>query len=52
VKEAPPYPPPKEIQPGNTGWRNSDNALIPMKERVADCKYDPVASLGNKLFRR
>ncbi|KUI24962.1 fumarate reductase [Mycobacterium sp. IS-1742] len=30
----------------------TDNALIPMKERVADQKYDPVVWLGNKLFRR
>src|SRR3984885_7564104 len=30
----------------------TDNALIPMKERVADGKYDPVVWLGNKLFRR
>jgi succinate dehydrogenase / fumarate reductase iron-sulfur subunit len=30
----------------------TDNALIPMKERVADRKYDPVVWLGNKLFRR
>src|SRR4029077_5819555 len=30
----------------------TDNALIPMKERVADKKYDPVVWLGNKLFRR
>ncbi|MGB7163893.1 MAG: succinate dehydrogenase/fumarate reductase iron-sulfur subunit, partial [Mycobacterium sp.] len=29
-----------------------DNALIPMKERVADRKYDPVVWLGSKLFRR
>lgn len=29
----------------------TDNALIPMKERVADRKYDPVVWLGNKLFR-
>src|SRR5258708_1527076 len=28
------------------------NALIPMKEHVADHKYDPVVWLGNKLFRR
>ncbi|MCB0949835.1 MAG: succinate dehydrogenase/fumarate reductase iron-sulfur subunit, partial [Mycobacterium sp.] len=27
-------------------------ALIPMKERAADRKYDPVVWLGNKLFRR
>jgi succinate dehydrogenase / fumarate reductase iron-sulfur subunit len=30
----------------------TDNALIPMKERVIDEKYDPVVWLGNKLFRR
>ncbi|MGY2006896.1 succinate dehydrogenase/fumarate reductase iron-sulfur subunit [Nocardia gipuzkoensis] len=30
----------------------TDNALIPLKERVADRKYDPVVWLGNKLFRR
>lgn len=30
----------------------TDNALIPMKERVADKRYDPVVWLGNKLFRR
>ncbi len=30
----------------------TDNALIPMKERVADRKYDPVVWLGEKIFRR
>lgn len=30
----------------------TDNALIPMKERVADRKYDLIVWLGNKLFRR
>jgi succinate dehydrogenase / fumarate reductase iron-sulfur subunit len=30
----------------------TDNALIPMKERVADRRYDPVVWLGNKLFKR
>ena len=30
----------------------TDNAIIPMKERVADRKYDPLVWLGNKLFRR
>ncbi len=30
----------------------TDNALIPMKERAVDRKYDPVVWLGNKLFRR
>jgi succinate dehydrogenase / fumarate reductase iron-sulfur subunit len=30
----------------------TDNALIAMKERVVDRKYDPIVWLGNKLFRR
>jgi succinate dehydrogenase / fumarate reductase iron-sulfur subunit len=30
----------------------TDNALIPMKERVADRKYDPLVWLGSKIFRR
>ena len=30
----------------------TDNALIPLKERVVDRKYDPVVWLGNKLFKR
>ena len=30
----------------------TDNALIPMKERVVDRKYDPVVWLGSKLVRR
>ncbi|MFE6922513.1 succinate dehydrogenase/fumarate reductase iron-sulfur subunit [Nocardia sp. NPDC057663] len=30
----------------------TDNALIPLKERVVDRQYDPVVWLGNKLFRR
>lgn len=30
----------------------TDNALIPLKERVADKKYDPIVWLGDKLFRR
>ncbi|MEI8410227.1 MULTISPECIES: succinate dehydrogenase/fumarate reductase iron-sulfur subunit [unclassified Kribbella] len=30
----------------------TDNALIPMKERVADRKYDPLVWLGNKIRRR
>jgi len=30
----------------------TDNALIPMKERVAGHRYDPLVWLGNKLFRR
>ncbi|MBA3292258.1 MAG: succinate dehydrogenase/fumarate reductase iron-sulfur subunit, partial [Geodermatophilaceae bacterium] len=27
----------------------TDNALIPMKERVADRKFDPVVWLGSKI---
>jgi succinate dehydrogenase / fumarate reductase iron-sulfur subunit len=34
------------------GIHITDNALIPLKERVADKRYDPVVWLGNKLFRR
>ncbi len=30
----------------------TDNALIPMKERAVDRKYDPVVWLGSKLLRR
>jgi succinate dehydrogenase / fumarate reductase iron-sulfur subunit len=30
----------------------TDNALIPMKERVAGRKYDPLVWLGNKIARR
>ncbi len=30
----------------------TDNAIIPLKERVVDAKYDPVAWLGRKLRRR
>ena len=30
----------------------TDNALIPMKERVVDRKYDPLVWLGSKIFRR
>ena len=30
----------------------TDNALIPMKERVADRKYDPLVWLGSKIRRR
>ena len=30
----------------------TDNALIPMKERVVDRKYDPLVWLGNKITRR
>ncbi|MFD4468951.1 succinate dehydrogenase/fumarate reductase iron-sulfur subunit [Rhodococcus sp. NPDC058505] len=34
------------------GIHITDNALIPMKERVADRRYDPVVWLGTRLFRR
>jgi succinate dehydrogenase / fumarate reductase iron-sulfur subunit len=30
----------------------TDNALIPLKERVADRKYDPLVWLGSKIMRR
>src|ERR1022692_1221437 len=30
----------------------TDNAIIPMKERVVDAHYDPVAWLGRKIRRR
>jgi len=30
----------------------TDNAIIPMKERVVDASYDPVAWLGRKILRR
>ena len=30
----------------------TDNALIPLKERAVDRKYDPLVWLGNKLFKR
>jgi succinate dehydrogenase / fumarate reductase iron-sulfur subunit len=32
--------------------RITDNAIIPMKERVVDVKYDPIAWLGSKIFKR
>ncbi|MGI9093589.1 MAG: succinate dehydrogenase/fumarate reductase iron-sulfur subunit [Mycobacteriales bacterium] len=34
------------------GIHITDNALIPLKERVADRKYDPLVWLGSKIFRR
>jgi succinate dehydrogenase / fumarate reductase iron-sulfur subunit len=34
------------------GIRITDNALIPMKERVADRKYDPLVRLGRTIARR
>ena len=30
----------------------TDNAIIPLKERVVDEYYDPVVWLGSKLRRR
>jgi succinate dehydrogenase / fumarate reductase, iron-sulfur subunit len=30
----------------------TDNAIIPMKERVVDRKYDPLVWLGSKILRR
>jgi succinate dehydrogenase / fumarate reductase iron-sulfur subunit len=30
----------------------TDNAIIPLKERVVDSKYDPVAWLGRKIRSR
>ena len=30
----------------------TDNAIIPLKERVVDAKYDPFVWLGNKIRRR
>jgi succinate dehydrogenase / fumarate reductase iron-sulfur subunit len=32
--------------------RITDNAIIPMKERVVDVKYDPVRWLGAKIRKR
>jgi succinate dehydrogenase / fumarate reductase, iron-sulfur subunit len=34
------------------GIHITDNALIPMKERVVDRKYDPLTWLGSKIGRR
>jgi succinate dehydrogenase / fumarate reductase iron-sulfur subunit len=34
------------------GIHITDNALIPMKERVVDRKYDPLVWLGSKIRRR
>jgi succinate dehydrogenase / fumarate reductase, iron-sulfur subunit len=30
----------------------TDNAIIPLKERVVDARYDPIAWLGRKIRRR
>lgn len=34
------------------GIRITDNALIPLKERVVDRKYDPLVWLGSKIGTR
>ncbi|MFD3872910.1 succinate dehydrogenase/fumarate reductase iron-sulfur subunit [Streptomyces sp. NPDC058623] len=34
------------------GIRITDNALIPLKERAADRKYDPLVWLGSRIRRR
>ncbi|MCU1592831.1 MAG: succinate dehydrogenase and fumarate reductase iron-sulfur protein, partial [Frankiales bacterium] len=34
------------------GIHITDNALIPLKERVVDRKYDPLVWLGSKISRR
>ena len=34
------------------GIHITDNALIPLKERVVDRKYDPLVWLGNRIFKR
>ena len=34
------------------GIHITDNAIIPMKERVIDKKFDPLVWLGNKIGRR
>ncbi len=34
------------------GIHITDNAIIPMKERVVDTKYDPLVWLGSKIRRR
>jgi len=34
------------------GIRITDNAIIPLKERVVDVRYDPIAWLGRKIRRR
>jgi succinate dehydrogenase / fumarate reductase iron-sulfur subunit len=30
----------------------TDNAIIPLKERVVDRRYDPIVRLGRRIFRR
>ncbi len=40
------------VEEGPEGIKITDNAIIPMKERVVDRKYDPVVWLGSKVFKR
>ncbi|HCT80969.1 MAG TPA: succinate dehydrogenase/fumarate reductase iron-sulfur subunit, partial [Micromonosporaceae bacterium] len=30
----------------------TDNAIVPMKERVVDRRYDPIVVIGRKILRR
>jgi succinate dehydrogenase / fumarate reductase iron-sulfur subunit len=39
-----------EVCPEHIGI--TDNAIIPLKERVVDSRYDPIAWLSSKLRRR
>jgi succinate dehydrogenase / fumarate reductase iron-sulfur subunit len=34
------------------GIHLTDNGIIPLKERVADRRYDPLTWLGSKIGRR
>ena len=34
------------------GIHITDNAIIPLKERVVDASFDPIAWMGRKVFRR
>ena len=34
------------------GIHITDNAIIPLKERVVDARFDPIAWLGRKILRR
>jgi succinate dehydrogenase / fumarate reductase iron-sulfur subunit len=34
------------------GIHITDNAIIPLKERVVDASFDPIAWVGRKIFRR
>jgi succinate dehydrogenase / fumarate reductase iron-sulfur subunit len=34
------------------GIHLTDNGIIPLKERVADRKFDPLTFLGSKIRRR